>query len=157
MNKSNINEQSAQTEADSNSTAQNQHVSQPNANTNVVGSPVGQREIKFRAWDGKRFHEWGYLNPFNVGVIFVSPPSPLYHSQQYTGMKDKHGKEIYEGDILTDCDGDEIYVQVAFENGSFGWIGGITGRFYSFVSEPLDDYEIAGNIFQTPELLRSVE
>lgn len=38
MNKSNINEQSAGTEADSNSTAQNQQVSQPNANTNVVRS-----------------------------------------------------------------------------------------------------------------------
>lgn len=35
MNKSNINEQSAGTEADRNSTAQNLHVSQPNANTNV--------------------------------------------------------------------------------------------------------------------------
>ena len=37
MNKSNINEQSAQTEADSNSTAENQQVSQPNANRNVSG------------------------------------------------------------------------------------------------------------------------
>ena len=36
MNKSNINEQSVGTEADNNSTAQNQQVSQPNANTNVV-------------------------------------------------------------------------------------------------------------------------
>ena len=35
MNKSNINELSAQTESDSNSTAQNKQVSQPNANTNV--------------------------------------------------------------------------------------------------------------------------
>ena len=51
MNKSNINEQSAQTEADSNSTDENQQVSQPNANTNVVGSLLAQREIKFRAWD----------------------------------------------------------------------------------------------------------
>ena len=37
MNKSNINDPSAVTEADSSTTAQNQHVSQPNANTNVVG------------------------------------------------------------------------------------------------------------------------
>jgi len=39
MNKSNINEQSVGTEADNNSTAQNQQVSQPNANTNVVRCP----------------------------------------------------------------------------------------------------------------------
>jgi hypothetical protein len=38
MNKSNINEQSAKTEADSNSTAKNKHVCQPNANTNVSSS-----------------------------------------------------------------------------------------------------------------------
>lgn len=38
MNKSNINQLSAETEADSNSTAQNQQVSQPNVNTNVIGS-----------------------------------------------------------------------------------------------------------------------
>lgn len=43
MNKSNINELSAQTEADSNSTAQNPSVSQPNANTNV-GCCTGQEE-----------------------------------------------------------------------------------------------------------------
>jgi len=36
MNKSNINELSAETEADNDSTAQNQQVSQPNANTNVT-------------------------------------------------------------------------------------------------------------------------
>lgn len=41
MNKSNNNELSAQTEADSNSTAENQQVSQPNANTNV-----GRRTVK---------------------------------------------------------------------------------------------------------------
>jgi len=48
MNNSNINELSAETEADSNSTAQNQQVSQPNANTNVVGSLFQSREIKFK-------------------------------------------------------------------------------------------------------------
>jgi hypothetical protein len=45
MNKSNINEQSAGTEADSNSTAQNQQVSQPNANTNV-----GRILVKKKVW-----------------------------------------------------------------------------------------------------------
>lgn len=49
MNKSNINELSAGTEADSNSAAQNQHVSQPNANTNVSGSRF--RSAYGQYWD----------------------------------------------------------------------------------------------------------
>lgn len=48
MNKSNINELSAGATVDNDSTVQNQQISQPNANTNVVGSLVGQRKIKFK-------------------------------------------------------------------------------------------------------------
>lgn len=45
MNKSKINVPSAGTEADSNSTAQNHSVSQPNANTNVSGSPAFKEQL----------------------------------------------------------------------------------------------------------------
>ena len=59
-----------------------------------------QREIKFRCWDGKRFNEWGYLDPYKVGIVFVSPPNPKYPTQQFTGLKDCKGNDIYEGDIV---------------------------------------------------------
>jgi hypothetical protein len=59
MSKSNINEPSAGTEYDSNSTAQDQQVSQPNANTNVVGSLIEMSELK----NAKRFIiKYGFID-----------------------------------------------------------------------------------------------
>ena len=50
------------------------------------------REIKYRAWDGEKFHYYTSLSGL-YGVL-----NPI--EQQFTGLHDKNGKEIYEGDIL---------------------------------------------------------
>jgi len=54
------------------------------------------REIlKFRAWDGKKMSE-----PFDIMKTVSLQTYPPNEIMQYTGLKDKNGKEIYGGDIV---------------------------------------------------------
>ena len=72
---------------------------------------------------------------------------------QSTGLKDKNGVEIFEGDIGWD-DHQEVHGQVIFENGAFKYE-------WENISEDLfevtDDIEIVGNIYENSELLEEAE
>jgi uncharacterized phage protein (TIGR01671 family) len=81
-----------------------------------------KRIIKFRAWDNqlKKYHYDEYWIKIAISNQNKSTFSkdPIFVLEQFTGMFDKKGKEIYEGDIVTNSRGNYNYF-VGFETGSF--------------------------------------
>ncbi len=123
------------------------------------------RELKFRTWgslgmnapftlkevsefyppqDGTRILE----KKWEEGIIFM----------QYTGLKDKNGKEIYCGDIISfKVDFPEVefdYGIVRFASGGF-WTSQVDGDSEELLSEELNDLEgeVIGNIYEHKHLL----
>ena len=121
------------------------------------------REIKFR---GKRIDngEWvqGYylFNPFfNRAEIFSFDNERSYVYEvdpatvgQYTGLKDKNGKEICEGDIVT-FNNNNFKVVYKQDRYYIGWVATDEGE-NCYIHIWYDDIEVLGNIYDNPEMLR---
>lgn len=104
------------------------------------------REIKFRAWD-KSANRMFYDYPLRS--IKPSNKIPL---MQYTGLKDKNGKEIYEGDICDTPSGKRI---VTYDAPSFWLAENLTDKVaVDAFSTPSVLEHVIGNIYENPELLK---
>ena len=105
------------------------------------------REIKFRVWDKdiKVFTEDEF---FTVDDMKYDDP---YVFMQYTGLKDKNGIEIYEGDILT-CG--NLNYKLVWEDGKACEIHNKEDKFSPrFLFNYLEQLEVIGNIYENKELL----
>ena len=129
------------------------------------------REIKFRVWDGTAMYDatdhpdWTLDNFVNASRMAPEyrPDPERYKLMQFTGLKDKNGKEIYDGDLPGDqyesgcvqwcdtCHGWSIGIAVIEGHchqcdGDFMWI--------DFVDDVRQGrVEIVGNRFENPELI----
>jgi len=123
------------------------------------------RQIKFRAWltqekrmvdvykldfftkDGKPTVILWYL--LDKGTQVGLPKD--FELMQYTGLKDKNGKEIYEGDIVRDSHGD-LYVIKWIDDIMF-FVGDPVVAYRKAYGVDVSDLEVVGNIYETPHLL----
>lgn len=154
-----------------------------------------ERIFKFRVWDveNKIMLDWSqiwhslvklpreHLDGFDKDFWFpfislaIQSPETKYIVQQFTGLKDKNSKEIYEGDILDARVDDEVIpdlkkfkykLLVYWNNRNHTWATKtknvsdyecetfpFRGSHYEIL---LDKSKVIGNIFETPELLTNI-
>lgn len=124
----------------------------------------------FRAWD-KEYKKMEYVGqihyshprgtcPGNITYICTDKFDDLieierFELMQFTGLKDKNGKEIYEGDILTHHYHHENGVMEFNERrASFELKYFQDGSYQEMFLIEAPHFEIIGNVYETPELLK---
>lgn len=107
------------------------------------------RPIKFRAWDNEqKFMLMPESDVLVISTNGVAIDSEEFAVMQFTGLTDKNGKEIYEGDILSA--GDEYGPwAIQWDEKLLMWKVKDGGMLWALRK----DAEVIGNIYENPELL----
>lgn len=123
------------------------------------------REIKFRAWDknnNKMLIDTNLMFPaisLSGNIIAYRGDEQMHNTKhlllmQYTGLKDKNGVEIYEGDVMSDEMGEDSEVgKVVFVDGAFRLETDDT----LFEPEEVATFNVIGNVYNNPELLTNIK
>ncbi len=129
---------------------------------------------KYRAWDRTR-NEMNYRvmvgncdtddENWTCPIIWIEERKKWLHFDDYgcimqsTGLKDKEGTEVFEGDILHHQIQTEYTFIVKYDKEKGRWYGDGLSRTYriDITKEFLQYYKIIGNIYENPELLEEME
>jgi len=116
-------------------------------------------EIKFRAWNinEERMFNWDWCKDKMNFEIFANKSFRL---MQFTGLKDKNGKEIYEGDLM---EVDELKYEVFWDTLNCCWACETDEKekanklkidgYFQLKEDESDCYEIIDDIYENPEIL----
>jgi hypothetical protein len=115
---------------------------------------IKNMELKIRDWEAVKFRAYDEINK---EMVYQSREKPheMFNWQilkryslrmQYTGLNDRNGKEIYEGDFVKDG---LRTLFVKFTNGSFNFF---SKHGYMVTNVDTNWFEVIGNIFETPTL-----
>ena len=146
---------------------------------------MNNRELKFRAFYENKLYMQEYCGGFSYFIhndsdaltledIFVAAERQKCIIQQYTGIQDKNGKEIYEGDIIehtfSKTTDDETSIHFGSKlNGSVSFCNHLCAYILTIISDDRhngDTFQlmnhapskkIIGNVFENPELLKTNE
>ena len=127
------------------------------------------RNIKFRAWNKntKKMYKIGQITlekgtwnyePDNREYVGMSIPyQPSFMLMQYTGLKDKNGKEIYEGDIIKCSFYPDFIFEIKFTELCWYMRKIPTSEHINLSDVLYEDLEVIGNIYDNKNLLEKGE